>query len=142
MKKRGVLFFAVCVLYAGSALAYASSVRTVLRMVEKGIQGGSAKPFEYVLGSSMSIQIADTIWSGISSIHAVDLLDRYFSRIDSIDFHLTNDFNWGIMKYKINGNWRKSYVIVGFRYRYANPEIAYMRFTERPYKQTYGPGRL
>lgn len=141
MKKLWILIIAACVLCSGSAFAYSSGVWTVLKAVEQGVRQGSAEPFDYVLGSDMTVQIADTIWQ-VSGNQATGLLNRYFCRMDSIHFQMKTDMNWGVMKYKINGKWDETYVIVGIRSQNLVPEVASIRIIKTPYKMTYIPGRL
>jgi hypothetical protein len=141
MKHAWIPISVLCILYSGFAFAYSSGVLTALKAVEQGVQEGSAEPFDYVLGSNVTVQIADTIWQ-VSGSQATGLLNSYFCRMDSIQFQMKTDMNWGVMKYKIDGKWDEAYVIVGIRNQNLVPEVTSIRIVEKPYKATYVPGRL
>jgi hypothetical protein len=117
MKTRSIVFLVLLgAMPVFSQLGVPHEVENALFRIENAFEHGSPGDVEDLLSSSITMRLADSLYQGISSIQAMNLLKDFFADKDSIDFRFTLPGN-GTMIYLSGGKRDTTQVDVWLRGR-------------------------
>ncbi len=108
-----------------------SDVEMSLNRVEMAIQSGNPNSIEDLIPSGITMRLEDSLYENISSIAAMDLLNKYFEDKDSIQFHFGLPGN-GLMTYTGNGKKNTLNVDIWLRRKDGFPEIYALNISNYP----------
>jgi hypothetical protein len=93
------------------------STEAVLWRIQNGINSRNIASFEDLFGSSITLQIEDSVYRNIPSLTALDLIHKYFKNRHVSDFLFTTDeqtYASGKMNYTYRGKKESTYVSLYF----------------------------
>jgi hypothetical protein len=83
------LLVTLCSAQTFSQLGVTQDVEFDLGRIEQSFWTGNPASIEDLLSESITMRLADSLYQGISSIQALDLLKKFFADKDSIEFRFT-----------------------------------------------------
>ena len=108
------VFTLLCLTKALSQNGITRNVESSLHRIEFAIREGSPAAVEDLIQSSIIMRLEDSLYQGISSITAMNLLKKFFAGKDSIDFRFELPGH-GTMTYSTGGNRESTQVDVWLR---------------------------
>ena len=108
------------------------STEAVLWRIQNGINNQNITSFEDLFGSSITIQIEDSVYRNIPSLTALDLIHKYFFNRYVNDFIFTIDeqtYASGKMTYTYKGKKENTYISIYFIGSDLDLTIARINFT-------------
>jgi hypothetical protein len=97
-----VVILLLCFTQAFSQLGIPRNVEFALGRIEQAFRSGYPGSIEDMLQSGITMRLDDSLYQSISSIYALDLLKKFFTDKDSIDFRFGLPGS-GTMYYTTNG---------------------------------------
>ena len=130
MKHLFVILFAVA-LYTSVYAQGLSQVDLERSRIEQAFKDGNFTLIEDMLPKAMTIRLEDSLYTNVSCITALDLINKFFDNKDSIKFRLSSN-DTGEMSYVQNGALKKINVDLFFGKEDNNIVINSMNISNYP----------